>query len=65
MFTIEDSKTIQRHVPGSRLITVPGVNHIIVVNNPEVVEQVILDFIRDTGVLDERTTVAPAHATGA
>jgi len=62
VFTVEDSKTIQRHVPGSRLITVPGANHIIVVNNPEVVEQLILDFIHDTGVFDERAARATARA---
>ncbi len=60
VFTVEDSQAIQRHVPGSRLITVPGANHIIVVNNPEVVEQLILDFIRDTGVFDERVAEATA-----
>lgn len=65
VFTVEDSKTIQRHVPGSRLITVPGANHIIVVNNPEVVEQVILDFIYDTGVFERRAAEATARATGA
>ncbi|MCX7791276.1 MAG: alpha/beta hydrolase [Chloroflexaceae bacterium] len=65
VFTVEDSKIIQRHVPGSRLITVPGANHIIVVNNPEVVEQVILDFIYDTGVFERRAAVATARATGA
>jgi pimeloyl-ACP methyl ester carboxylesterase len=50
VFTVEDSQEIQRHVPGSKLITVPGANHIIVVNNPEVVERMILDFIADCGV---------------
>ncbi|NTU85049.1 MAG: alpha/beta hydrolase, partial [Chloroflexales bacterium] len=50
VFTVEDSRAIQRHVPGSRLITVPGANHIIVVNNPEVVERLILDFVRDNAI---------------
>ncbi|NTU81213.1 MAG: alpha/beta fold hydrolase [Chloroflexales bacterium] len=50
VFTVEDSQAIQSHVPGSRLITVPGANHIIVVNNPEVVEQTILSFLRDNQV---------------
>jgi pimeloyl-ACP methyl ester carboxylesterase len=52
VFTVEDSQAIQRHVPGSRLITVPGANHIIVVNNPEVVEQLILDFVRDNAIFE-------------
>jgi pimeloyl-ACP methyl ester carboxylesterase/uncharacterized membrane protein len=56
VFTVEDSQTIQRHVPGSQLITVPGANHIIVVNNPEVVERLILDFIRDTQVFARTMT---------
>lgn len=52
VFTVEDSQAIQRHVPGSRLITVPGANHIIVVNNPEVVERLILDFLRDNAIFE-------------
>lgn len=60
VFTVEDSQAIQRHVPGSRLITVPGANHIIVVNNPEVVERLILDFIRDTIVFDAAASEATA-----
>lgn len=59
VFTVEDAQTIQRHVPGAQLITVPGANHIIVVNNPEVVERLILDFIRDTQVFTQ-TVTAPA-----
>lgn len=50
VFTVADSQAIQRHVPGSRLITVPGANHIIVVNNPDVVERLILDFIHDNAI---------------
>ncbi len=52
VFTVEDSQAIQQHVPGSRLITVPGANHIIVVNNPEVVERLILDFVRDNAIFE-------------
>jgi pimeloyl-ACP methyl ester carboxylesterase/uncharacterized membrane protein len=52
VFTVEDSQTIQQHVPGSRLITVPGANHIIVVNNPEVVEGLILDFLKDNAIFE-------------
>lgn len=55
VFTVEDSQVIHSHVPGSKLVTVPGANHIIVVNNPEVVEQLILDFIGDTGVFSGPT----------
>lgn len=58
VFTVADSQVIHQHVPGSRLITVPGANHIIVVNNPEVVERLILDFIRDCGVFDESARTA-------
>ncbi len=56
VFTVEDSQVIHSHVPGSKLITVPGANHIIVVNNPEVVEGLILDFIHDTLVFPKQTT---------
>lgn len=52
VFTVEDARVIHGHVPGSRLITVAGANHIIVVNNPEVVERLILDFIRDNRIFD-------------
>lgn len=62
VFTVKDSQVIHQHVPGSRLITVPGANHIIVVNNPEVVGQLILDFARDGGAFD-RPAEAPAASS--
>jgi hypothetical protein len=55
VFTVADAAIIQGHVPGSRLITVAGANHIIVVNNPEVVERLILDFVRDHAIFGAPT----------
>ncbi|WP_135475941.1 alpha/beta hydrolase [Candidatus Chloroploca mongolica] len=60
VFTVEDSQVIHSHIPGSKLITVPGANHIIVVNNPEIVERLILDFIRDSMIFDEPERVSAA-----
>ncbi len=60
VFTVEDSKFIQQHVPGSKLVTVPGANHIIVVNNPEAVEKLILSFIADHAIFPAGEAVAPA-----
>jgi 3-oxoadipate enol-lactonase len=50
VFTVADAAVIQSHVPGSKLITVAGANHIIVVNHPEVVERLILDFVHDHAI---------------
>jgi hypothetical protein len=57
VFTVADATVIHETVAGSRMITVAGANHIIVVNNPEVVEELSLDFIHDNQIL-------PRHAAG-
>lgn len=63
VFTVEDSKYIQQHVPGSKLITVPGANHIIVVNNPDTVEKLILNFIADQAIFTSSDPEQPAGTT--
>lgn len=47
VFTVADSEYIQQHILGSKLVVIPEANHIIVVNNPEEVQRIILEFIAE------------------
>lgn len=59
VFTVEDSRYIQQHVLGAKLVVVPEANHIIVVNNPEAVERIILAFIDEHRPFGERGQAPP------